>query len=272
MAAVGLSLVLSVPTVLDRLRGSRIDPDGGLARWIRATHRFTLRWFGLAAYGPAQYTFASRIGGGRSVGLLLLVLVALTGTFIVRDVMVERERLQFGVLPFVPEIPGATGVDPRYYESQWVEGPPPLPVPSIDTDALDDETAWVRLFVPFRPTADPDAVAALCSDLAPVARTGLRLERGIPTDTLDGSIAASLGCAAGLWDVALDGRGVSTHPVFATHPVTRLPGLAWYLDVRDVAPGRHILTVRRSATAYVADAAGEDDPPPPRRHAIPFWR
>lgn len=271
----GVSALLTVPPLLDRTLGSRVDPSGRLARWIRATHRFNLRRMGLAVYGPAQYTLMSQIGGGRGTALLLTVLVGITGTFIVRDILIQRERLEYGVFTFVPEVPGAAGVDPRYYESQWSGGPPPVPVPSIPTDALDDETAWVRLFVPFLSTSDPDAVAASCPDLPDVARSGFRIvrpERGVQTDTLDAAIAVSLRCASRLWDVALDGRDLATPPVFATHPVMGLPGLAWYVDVRDLPRGRHVLTVRRSATAYAADASDDHDPLPPRHHVIPFWR
>ncbi|MEQ9569331.1 MAG: hypothetical protein RLN75_04010 [Longimicrobiales bacterium] len=271
----GVSLILTLPAFLDRTLGTRIDPAGRLARWVRATHRFNLRRMGLAAYGPAQYTLMSQVGGGRGTALLVVVLVGITGTFIVRDVLIQRERLEYGILTFVPEVPGAAGVDPRYYESQWRDGPPPLPVPSIPTDALDQESVWVRLFVPFLSTADPDAIAALCPDLPPVARSGLRFvrpERGVQTDTLDAAIAVSLRCAGGLWDVALDGRDLPVEPVFATHPTTGLPGLSWYVDVRGLQPGRHRLTVRRSATAHAADIDGDDDSRPPRRHEIPFWR
>lgn len=273
--AVGVSLILTIPLLLDRVLGSRIDPGGRLASWIRATHWFNLRGFGLGAYGPAQYTLMSQLGGGRASFLLITTLVVLTGTFVVRDVLIRQDRLRYGVLPFVPALPGADGVDPRYYEAQWVDGPPPLPVPSIPTDALDQEATWVRLFVPFRPTADPDAVRALCPTLEPVGRTGLhvvRPERGLPTDTLAGAVAASLRCASRLWDVTLDGRGLNTDPVFATHPVTGLPGLSWYVDVRDLSSGRHLLTITRGATAYAADTTGDDDPRPPQHHEIPFWR
>lgn len=275
--AIVLAAMLALPPAIDRLRGDRIDPNGWAARWIRLSHAVNLRVLGLAVYGPTQQTLASQMGGRRVGVLVAVVVLGISTTFIVRDVLIQQERLQFGPLTFVPAIPGAAGVDPRYYESQWLDGPPSLPVPSIPHDALDDETAWVRLFVPFRATADPEAMAVLCPALEPLSRTGLRVvrpERGLPTDTLGPRIQESLDCAQRLWEVTLDEGELPSDAVFATHPVTGLPGLSWYIEVRDLAAGRHLLTVRRSDAAHAADLldADEDDPPTRHHHEIPFWR
>ena len=274
--AVGMAVMLTIPAVIDRRFGARVDPDGWTARWIRATQGVNLRFFGLSIYGPSQYTLSSQLGGRRAGIAMVSLLVLITGTFVFRDVLLTRERIQYAPLSFVPLVPGQAGVDPRYYEDQWPEAPNPNPVPSLRSDVVDAETPYLRLFVPFRPRTDNDAVARLCPGLAPLGPIGLRRgrpERGVQSDTAAIAIAASLACASRLWDVRLDGMPVREEAVFATHPTSRLPGLAWYVDVRGESPGRHLLTIVRSAEAYSIDIEGDDgDPSPPRRHEIPFWR
>lgn len=275
VVALSITGVVALPSLIDRLRGDSIDPNGRMAAWIRLSHAVNLRAFGLAVYGPAQQTLSSHLGGRRAGVLVTAVVVGVASVFIVRDVLIQRELLQFGPLTFAPAIPGAAGVDPRYYESQWVDGPPPLPVPSIPTDALDDETAWVRLFVPFQATTDPEAIRSLCPTLAPITRAGFRIvhpERGLPTDTMAPRIAESLFCAQALWDVRLDGQSLGNDAVFATHPLSGLPGLSWYIPMRELPNGRHLLTVRRSDTAHRADRGENDAPVARHHHEIPFWR
>lgn len=279
LAITGITIagLLTLPRALDRFFGHRIAPDGRVARLVRLSHAVNLRVFGHAVYGPAQQTLSSQLGSRRTGAIVAVVVIGVVAVFMVRDVMIQHERLQFGPLTFVPAIPGAAGVDPRYYESQWLDGPPSLPVPSIPADALDDESAWLRLFVPFRATADPEAMAVICPALEPLSRTGLRMvrpERGLPSDTLRPRVQESLDCAQRLWDVRLDETPLPRDAVFATHPVTGLPGLSWYIEVRALPTGRHLLTVRRSDAAYRADLldADEDDPPTRHHHEIPFWR
>jgi hypothetical protein len=275
VVALGLAALMTIPALIDRMFGTRLNPRGAVAGWIRLTQRINLRVFGLAVYGPSQYTLSSQLGSLRAGVALVALLALITGTFIVRDVLITRERLQYSGLPFVPTVPGAAGVDPRYYEDQWPDAPTPDPVPSIRSDVVDSDTPYARLFVPFRPTADPDAVARMCPGLPPLGAVGFRFarpDRGVQSDTAATLVARSLTCAAALWDVGLDGSPIAADPVFATHAVSRLPGLAWYVDVRSLEPGRHLFTVTRSAEAYAADVEDLDEPLPPRRHEIPFWR
>lgn len=274
-AAIGLSAAAIVLGAIDHAYAGRLDPEGRLAALIRGSHRFNLRVFGLASYGPTQYTLSSQIGGRRAIGMLVTAMVLVTSTFVVRDIWVQRGRLAWGSLSFVPAIPGAAGVDPRYYEVYWSDRPQRVVMPSIPVEMLDAEATVLRVFVPFRPTRDPDAVAAVCPALEPVGIQGVRFlrpERGFGTGVPPAAIAESLFCASQLWQVAIDGRAVTETPVFATHPRSRLPGLSWYVDVRDMAPGRHIIRIRRGATAHTVDAADDDEGRAAEEHQIPFWR
>ncbi len=274
--AVVASLIVTVPAVIDRSIGDSLDPDSRLARLIRTSHRLNLR-MGMATYGPTQFTLTSQLGGGRAGVLLIGAMAALVGTFIVRDILLQGDRVRWSSLEFVPAIPGASGVDPRYYEAYWDHRPRALVMPSIPVDVLDQEATYVRLFVPFRPTRDPDVLDVSCPALAPLAPSGLRLirrARGVDADLPAARIREALACASLLWEVEIDGVAVDADPVFATHPMSSLEGLAWYVDVRAMAPGRHVLTVRRGAEAHAVDHSDDEEEAaaPPRRHEIPFWR
>jgi hypothetical protein len=277
VAAVGVSAAVAIPPVIDRIFAGRLDPEGRMAAIIRATHRFNLRRLGLASYGPTQFTLASQIGGRRAGFALGAVMILLTSIFVVRDVLVQRGRMEWVSLSFVPVVPGAAGVDPRYYEAYWGDRPQSVVMPSIPVEMLDAEATVLRVFIPFGPTRDPQAVQYICPALEAVSSPGIRFvrpTRGVDPDIAANTIAEALSCASQMWQVAIDGRAAAESPVFAEHPRSGLPGLSWYIDVRDLAPGRHVIRIRRSAAAHRADASNDDDDEdsPPQEHQIPFWR
>ncbi|MDT8369208.1 MAG: hypothetical protein RQ745_08360 [Longimicrobiales bacterium] len=268
----GVVLLLAVPLLVDRLFGRRIVEGGGgrlVERLLLAATAIT----GLRVFGSVQYTLASHVGRRWfSVGTGAFVIAVVT-FFVVNDAILRSGAFGVGVDAWDPERAGAVEVDPQLYETAFDPRMRRPLVPTIPSAVIDAETPYVRLFMPFLPEVDPPALARVCPDVTPSGRGGPRLvPRRSRTPSPDDADAAArmVACRAALWEVTLDGTRVEVDPVIFTRDDAGLRGLAWFIDVRPLLPGRHLLDIRRAAAALDPEASPDEDDLP-RAYRIPFW-
>jgi hypothetical protein len=267
-----VAILLQLPLLIDRSRGREILDRGGghlLERLIRLTGAI----MGLRVYGAVQYTLASNVGRRTFSAAIAIFAVIVVGVFILNDAVGGSGSYAFTVDAWDPVRAGEGEVDPRLYEGRVDAGQRRLLIPTVPDPIVDDETPYVRLFVPLLPESDPPALARVCPDMVPPSRPGPRLvprQSRAPSEVEAAQSRRLLDCRARLWEVELDGRRVDESPVFMTRQDAGLRGLAWFLDVRGLEPGRHVIDVRRSDGALDPDRDQADDELP-RAYRIPFW-
>jgi hypothetical protein len=118
---------------------------------------------------------------------------------------------------------------------------------------------WLRLVVPYDLLRHNEAIGTICADLPadeakPTAAEFARRER-------------LLACIADLHRIKLDGESLPPLEFLLHEDIDGLRGFVAMIDVRALAPGRHVLEIARPT---VSRDAQRDEPPQPYR--IPFWR
>jgi len=146
------------------------------------------------------------------------------------------------------------GMLSAHYESMRSAHDQLLPYPMIPSDTV--SATQLRLFIPHRPQRDNTLARERCTQLP----GGQNDARGAAAAT------AAVDCLAQLWTVQLDGRPVDLH---AFVPMERrdldMRGLAGYLPMAGLAPGRHDLHLLWNAGG---PTRGGDRR---REYFIPFW-
>ncbi len=265
VAALAVASWISLPPLIDRHFGARLDPDGRLARGLRTVIGLNARLAGLAFYGPIQFTLASHLGARRVSAGIAVAIVGLVAFFVVNDLVVRQGRIDFRSSPWLVTEAGRLGVDPRYYEAYRGAV---FDLPSLPSEVVEDDRPFLRLFVPYVPVRDDEVIARLCPDAAaPAPGLTLRGDLAAPPDSVLPRLEATLTCVAAAWAVTLDGDPIRAAPVFMRHPETGIRGLAYYLDIRGIEPGQHVLAVERTEGARDSDTNQR-----PLRHEILFWR
>ncbi|MGE8257852.1 MAG: hypothetical protein ACN6RJ_00405 [Stenotrophomonas sp.] len=146
------------------------------------------------------------------------------------------------------------GMLSAHYESMRSEHDQLLPYPMIPSDTV--SATQLRLFIPHRPQRDNTLARERCTQLP-----GGRNEAS-------GAAAATavVDCLAQLWTVQLDGKPVDLH---AFVPMERrdldMRGLAGYLPMAGLAPGRHDLHLLWNAGGPTRGGDRQ------REYFIPFW-
>lgn len=258
--------------VLDRFL-ARSDRETGFVAWLsRGTYAvFWYMTLGFLWY-PASGVLLSNLSRRKipwwksmmfsvPIGLLLafIVLAPLLGPRIV-------ESLDSYV--WSPDDPAAEGMFRRHYDTLRT-GEGPLRAPSIPTDV--PEGSWLRLYLPYRATTDNPRLAEVCPDSEPFRADGDPIAALIGRSGTPAERQAVLACFARLWTIELDGASVSSpEMLFADGPDGRSRGVVTYLDLRDLAPGRHDLSVGRRPTEE--ERGDSDFDPEDYRFHIPFWR
>lgn len=146
------------------------------------------------------------------------------------------------------------GMLSAHYESMRSAHDQLLPYPMIPSDTV--SATQLRLFIPHRPQRDNTLARERCTRLP----GGKNDARGAAAAT------AAVDCLAQLWTVQLDGKPVDLH---AFVPMERrdldMRGLAGYLPMAGLAPGRHDLHLLWNAGG---PTRGGDRR---REYFIPFW-
>ncbi len=201
--------------------------------------------------------FASHVGGRRGNYLMAFALMALLLVSLMR--METPKPLWsldgYGLLPN----DGKAGhtLDPRHYADQRKQLNSLLPAVHIPSEEIHGD--WLRVYIPFRPTPDTSALKRLCPELD-------QAEHQTPE--------AVLACLPQRFVLSIDGEpATGTSFDFASQPEQRLRGVVARIDVRDLARGRHELSLRYGDAPDATPSKAEKDGAPTRPTIrIPFWR
>lgn len=215
-----------------------------------------------------SFAFYDRLGIGRNTNLLMSTLMSRIGvqrwgwmsaavmgvvfTVVVFQLVFARIGMDFGEFPGLPDrVPYAANSTPSmYYGSQGRDAADLAPMPYIPDRVA--RGPYVELFVPYLPRRHAPALRRACPDALASAEKG--------------DARASLDCLARLLDVRVDDQSLALSFDASNDPKTGLPGVLAMVPVRDLAPGRHELSLVAVNTRR--EVAGE----PARRYRIPFWK
>lgn len=252
-AAVLLLLLVPWATTafMDQQWGHRIREGGLLQRLLHANFRFYDRLgFGRNS-NLLLSTFISRVGT-RQWAWASLLIMGLVFTVVIAQFSLAAGRLEFGEFPGLPDNgPFATdSVSPAFYASQGRNTPELLPLPYIPDRVA--RGPYLEVFVPYLPRKH----ALAMQDACPAALAAS--EKGESRDSLD--------CLARLLDPQLDGKPLPLQLDASSDPRSGLPGLLAMVPIRDLAPGRHELSLA------AVDPRRQTRGQPTRRYRIPFWK
>ncbi len=235
----------------DGLMRNHPDRHPRLRRWIEGAFRQMLRVPLISGSNYPLLLFASHVGGRRGNYLMAFALLGLVGVSALR-METTRDLWQpdgYGILPR-DDRAGHT-LDPRRYGDQRERLGTLLPAVHIPSERIRGD--WLRVYIPFRPSPDTEALLRLCPALS---------EADPPAPD------AVLACLPRRFLLTLDGAPPAAAPdfSFARDPESRLRGIVAMIDIRDLPRGRHELGLVRGDLRM----AGEDVEQPALR--IPFWR
>ena len=235
---------------LDRRFGDGLAAD---SRWRRLLRRLFLAYtrlgFGLAG-SPALALMASS-GGRRKVtlmttGIMLVALMAVAGSY-----YAMRQSGSVGSFALFPQAEGDAhgALLPAHYADQRNPARDRL-LPFIQSAVA--AGPYLQLVVPYLPARHEAALHEACPGLESLEDDARR--------------SAALACLQPLYPATLDGKPLPLAFESGVDPRTGQPTLVAMIDIRELPPGRHELTVLEP----VDDDERGDAPPRPQR--IPFWR
>lgn len=253
----GMMLLLAGPLwltkALDHLVGRRVDRRGWLHRGMLAMFRLYGR--GISRGSDVMAILTSHGGVVRmSVLIFIVFMVVLSGAAFGLVTQSEPQALgNYGLFPDTSEDSGSR-IEAAHYDDRR----DPLrdrAVPYVQSMVISGP--YVQLVVPFEPARDNATLRARCATA--LARPGAA-ERA----------RATLDCLARLHPVALDGQPLSPRWDTGEDERTDRPVLRTMVDVRALAPGRHVLRIGRSPKPAFLGHDHEDGDS--SGWVIAFWR
>lgn len=256
-------VVLSLGTALvDKRFGAKLAPGGRGHRTVKALARFTYYAGILNVTGPIFLTLTTNIGRKK---VTALIYVALFGVLVAAaaERLSRSDRLSINSYDFYGQSP-QHGVSAGFYESQRAKGDVFVRLPSIQSDIIKDP--YVKLFIPYWPLRDNDAVAKLCPGTKVLQKRGLQLGADQPVP--DSLAVPALRCLAGIHRVTLNGARLDSLDFnFYQQPESGIKGILAYIPAEALPHGRNVLTVTPTPR-FDTDAPKT----PPAPFVIPFWR
>jgi hypothetical protein len=243
-------------SVIDRRIGKRLHPGG---RAWRALSFVLTGWrhvFGSHLYREMMLVFGSNIGqrlaGALAGGVFFVLAVA-----VVAEVAIRRNEFEPFATGDMPHA-GVAVLESAHYADRrgdhWHQSPQPF----VQSDVISDP--YLRLFVP----ASPRRLAATASSGCPAVSQAADEDRAREATRR----AALLECFGRLIEPRLDGDPIGAPAFeFGDDPQSSLPGLVAHLPIKDLAPGRHELTLKR-----IRGREDEGKADPDEAIRIAFWR
>jgi hypothetical protein len=243
---------------IDKVRGDRLDRSGGLGRWVeRALVAYSHIGFGRS--GNVLITLlGSNVGEKRAT---LLVTLALFGVMALATLgpLMRAADVRLADWDWVPEDWAGDPRDLRavHYADLRQSGMSGINAPYLPSSVV--RGPWLRLVIPYDAVRHNEAIGRECPDAA-----------GDDDAKAEAEFARRerlLACIARLHPLRLAGEPLPGAEFFFHTAADGMRGFAVMIDVRDLAPGRHVLEVGRPS---VERDARRDEPPQPYR--IAFWR
>ena len=245
-----LVLPMFIANRIDRARGHALAPSSAVRRLLAAVFGVYGR-FGLGrGHNPTLALVASHSGRLR-MGLMTAATFLLALAAVGMSYRAQHDPASLGQYDLFPRIddPGRH-VDAAHYADTRSPDRDDA-VPYIQSAVVTG--AYVELLVPFQPRTDAAALRAGC----PASRIAGAAGRG----------SATLACLDRLHRVSLDGIALSDlQYATGSDPSTNRPALVAMIDIRGLAPGRHVLDIAEPPLR----TAGSPSAAVPDR--IPFWR
>jgi hypothetical protein len=251
-------------TLVDKKLGHRLPPDGRAARMIRGISTVFSRMQTAAFFLPLMMTLVTNLRGRRGTRVAMTALAVGGTLFVLRGLLMDNGVVHGDQYAWLPDEPGALGVERGFYEDRRGDGAGYDDLPSIQSDMVRDP--YVRLFVPYRPRRHNALIWERCPGVRAVLPTPGLLRAARPVT--DAAERAVLACMGVLQPVTLNGRAITPAWRFTTDPATDLRGIVAYIPVAGLPKGENLLVVAR-APAVNPTPGDVARPPPP--FAIPFW-
>ena len=243
LCAGAFAVPLMIAMQLDRMLGPKLSPESAL--WRAAAFVLDIyRRLGVNRGANVLGLIASHGGETRTTALTVgIMLVGMaTAVFTTQWGRDPRSLGDYASFPAAMQT-----VDPSHYDDQRDPARDGA-VPYLQSPVI--VGPYAKLVVPYRPAED-DAI----------------LRRHCPGTRASGEAgdAAALACLSAAHALRLDGEPLTGQAYeISEDPRTDRPALLAMIDVRALAPGRHVLTVDRASTSKNGKA---NEP-----YAIPFWR
>lgn len=215
----GSFLVVTVVLVLiDRKFGDRIAAESAAGRRLATALRIGMWLSPARATGPVQFVFQSHLGQ-RRLGIAIAIAAGVMATVLVGGLMWRSGQFRIDGWRYFDDSPSAAAYfDPRYYRDSTADRDGLLP--SIDAEVVTGP--YIKLYLPYRPRRHNPLLEARCPQ---------------PTDT-------SAQCVGNLYTISLAGQPLTGLTFDFTRDMpSEFVGVATFLDVRNLPPGRHELTI-----------------------------
>jgi hypothetical protein len=253
---------------IDRSIGASLAPGSRGDRIVTGLHLTQRMLSPIRELRQMLIVLTSNLGRRRGVIVVSGVFyVLIADTFI--ELRSEVGDLHLDSYSHVARDDGARSIVAEHYRSQRRGNAHFSLAPSIAAPIVDG--AWLELFVPFRTISHPRAISANCPGVDADAVAGSNdLHDATAIAAEAARREAVLACIAGLHPLAINGTaltGISWD--FHTEPVGELTGMLAMIDVRQLPPGRHELSIARLDTRETDEMATKSAPPPWR---IVFWK
>jgi len=256
-------VVVSLGTaIVDKRFGARLAPGGRAHRIVRrmATFVYFAGVFGVT--GPIFLTLTTNVGRKKMVALVYAALVAIL-VAASAERLSRSDRLSINGSDFYG-YSQQHGVNANFYESQRPKDAVVPRTPSIQSDIIRDP--YVRLFIPYVPPRDNEAVPRLCPGTKAIQKRGLQI--GADPAVPDSLAIPVLRCLTAIHKVTLNGARLDSIDFnFYQQPESGVKGIVAYIPSDGLPRGRNVITVTQTPR-FDVDAPKT----PPSPWVIAFWR
>lgn len=247
-----IALPYAIAYGFDRRFGARVAPAGRTSRVVAAIYRF----YAQLGYGsdsnPIMTLLKSHVGE-RKVFVATFVSILFVAAIVMGQLTLQMNPVAIGDYTLWPDAEaGATdSVIHQHYRDK--AGPINALLPTIDS--MFPAGDYLSLFVPFDPKLHPALLADSCPDIWNAAAT-------------QSQRAPLLECLAQWQQLTLDGQPLETPALrYYSDPRTAQQGAIAIVPIRNLAPGEHLLSLRRAQRK-----APEDHDKAADRYRIAFWK
>lgn len=259
---VGIAMIPGVAITIDKAFSARLDPEGGVARALKATIAGAYWVTGGALFMPIQFTLFSRVPKKfiwpLFIGVFAVLMVGYLGAETWRS-----GSLRMSASQIYPERPGPRTLLSAHYAQTR---DPEATVPYLQAPVI--EGAYAELTIPLVAARLGERFDTVCPDFEGTGSSGILAgyDAAMPADVA--YERRLLDCLARVWTLSLDGTPLAVEWDLRWETGYGPTSIVAFLDMRGVRPGAHVLEVREVARPRTEreldelDATGEAAPGP----------